>query len=740
MWGCLAIERAVAQFTIQRCLGRGGFGEVYKGLMARQGGVEVDVAIKVLRADLDPSSQGVQRLRDEGRLLGRLTHPTILRVYDLVVIQERAALITEYIPGDDLGHLGGGGDHGIPPRAVCEVVAQVAAALEAAWSGPSVTDGEPLHLVHRDIKPDNIRIDPHGVVKVLDFGVAQAQAVRREAHTSVSTITGSTQYLAPERMVQQDVGPESDVFALGCTLYEALSGDALFLRKSMRQMYLLMMDDKTFDAFITERCNALNQRLNSARALSLIRAMTAFRKGDRPSASQVASRCDTIGDSLRGPTLAQWCRRREWPPQVEVSGPLDGQIFTSAHTLIDPHAETLQLRPPRSLVRTQTLPTPLSASDRQAADREAAAREPVLGENGVGPRSTGERRIQAAAEAQQGPMPWSTAEMVALFTPVPALRQPNELRAPEGQAVAVLAAAPEVAEAPAAAPDAAPADAPDEAPADASGEAPAGAPDEAPADASDDAPADGQDQAPVPLEADTSSIEGSELDEVLEQIASTLPTPSLGEIDDDEDVTELSLPPVSLDGLPTEGLAIAAEPEEPAAQEVPSALDLQPAVEIDPLDPVTEPLSLPADPVAHDPGEVRTERLDRRELAALSRASELPLELLNEPDGDTIDAPAETVEAELPPLQLPVEELPPTPPPKVTPEPMAPPQQQTVETPRRPAQTDTVESQPDVAQRRRRRASPSQAPLAVFSSVAGLGVGLLFVSVLFFVLWVLFGG
>src|SRR5262245_20441229 len=90
---------ASAEIRIQRCLGRGGFGEVYKGVWNRPGGVEVDVAIKVLRADLEPESQGIQRLRDEGRLLGRLTHPTILRVYDLVFLQGRAALVSEYVPG-----------------------------------------------------------------------------------------------------------------------------------------------------------------------------------------------------------------------------------------------------------------------------------------------------------------------------------------------------------------------------------------------------------------------------------------------------------------------------------------------------------------------------------------------------------------------------------------------------------------------------------------------------------------
>ncbi|MEQ1502928.1 MAG: serine/threonine-protein kinase [Myxococcota bacterium] len=314
------------EFHIQRCLGRGGFGEVYKGVMSRGGGVEVDVAIKVLRPDLEPASQGVQRLRDEGRLLGRLTHPTILRVYDLVVFDGRAALISEYVAGADLARLLR--EERIPPRAVFEAIAQVAAALDAAWSWPSVTDGKPLHLVHRDIKPDNIRIDPHGVVKLLDFGIAQAQTVHREAQTSVNTIMGSTQYLAPERLVQQEVGPESDVFALGCSLFEALAGEALFARRSMRQMYVLMVEERRFEQFLAERCAIHAPRLGTDRALALIRAMTSWRKQNRPTAAEVAARCDTISDGTDGPTLTQWCRTRTWPPPPTIAGPLDGVRFT----------------------------------------------------------------------------------------------------------------------------------------------------------------------------------------------------------------------------------------------------------------------------------------------------------------------------------------------------------------------------------------------------------------------------
>ncbi len=384
----------MAEFEIHRCLGRGGFGEVYRGVMSRGGGIAMDVAIKVLRPDLDPSSQGVQRLRDEGRLLGRLTHPTILRVYDLVIIEGRAALISEYVDGDDLAHVIRT-DARPPPRATYEIVAQVAAALDAAWSWPSVMDGQPLHLVHRDIKPDNIRLDPHGVVKLLDFGIAQASAVEREAETSVNIIMGSAQYLAPERMVQQEVGPESDVFALGCTLYEALTGEALFFRKSMRQMYLLMIEEPRYWPFIDERLAKLDGILDHERARSLLRAMIAYKKQERPTAGDVAARCDTISESLAGPTLRRWARQHPWPKgSVEENGPLEGRTFTSVLSLPAPEARTLALRTEDEW----ELPDPADALT------DPGNRKPALGELSA----------EATSAEPEYPAPWSGAELVAL--------------------------------------------------------------------------------------------------------------------------------------------------------------------------------------------------------------------------------------------------------------------------------------------------------------------------------------
>ena len=391
------------EFEIHRCLGRGGFGEVYRGVMSRGGGIAMDVAVKVLRPDLDPSSQGVQRLRDEGRLLGRLTHPTILRVYDLVVIEGRAALITEFVDGDDLARVIRGPDQP-PARAIFEIIAQVAAALDAAWSWPSVTDGQPLHLVHRDIKPDNIRLDPHGLVKLLDFGIAQASSIEREAETSVNIIMGSAQYLAPERMVQQEVGPESDVFALGCTMYEALAGEALFHRKSMRQMYLLMVEEHRLDEFVAERLDALPGPALSERARSLLLSMLAYHKADRPTAGDVAARCDAISDSIKGMTLRRWARSHDWPPPATEEGPLEGRSFTTAQPLPAPGVRTLHLRPP-ALDR----PPP----DLSETDTDPEARVPVLGEldaahpdapqDDLSPYSDAERVALGATEGPEAP-------------------------------------------------------------------------------------------------------------------------------------------------------------------------------------------------------------------------------------------------------------------------------------------------------------------------------------------------
>ena len=133
------------RYRLRQSLGRGSFGEVWLAGM-ESGAVHTEVAVKLLREGLDPGDQGLARLRDEGRILGLLNHPVILKVHDLLVLDGRIALVTEYVDGADLATCFA--DGGMPARAVVEVVARVADALGVAWAAPSPTGGI-LALVHR---------------------------------------------------------------------------------------------------------------------------------------------------------------------------------------------------------------------------------------------------------------------------------------------------------------------------------------------------------------------------------------------------------------------------------------------------------------------------------------------------------------------------------------------------------------------------------------------------------------
>jgi serine/threonine protein kinase len=314
------------QFQIEGCLGRGGFGEVYRAVMSSAGGLQTEVAVKVLRKDLDPAGQAVQRLRDEGRLLARLNHPTILRVHDLVLLEDRISLVTEFVDGEDLGDLVQG-PHRIPLRALLEVISSVAGALDLAWSAPLAPGGGPLELVHRDIKPSNIRISRHGQVKLLDFGIARSDTVDREARTQTNLMVGSPAYMAPERFTENEVHPASDVFALGCALFEGIVGPRLFEGVPVLILSTMALDGQRFETFREQRLGLLPADLPEP-VVDLLVRMLDFDPRRRPTAAEVMTRCEELADAVAGDSLSRWCRERPWPEGAMEPGALDGRLIT----------------------------------------------------------------------------------------------------------------------------------------------------------------------------------------------------------------------------------------------------------------------------------------------------------------------------------------------------------------------------------------------------------------------------
>ncbi|MCB9688744.1 MAG: serine/threonine protein kinase [Alphaproteobacteria bacterium] len=313
-----------ATLELRRCLGAGGFGEVYLADRLASGGLRSEVAVKVLREGLDPRSQAVQRLVDEARLLAWLNHPNLLRVHELVSLDGRVALVAEYVDGADLDACCTGDDP-IGPGATCEALARVADALHAAWHRPGPS-GEPLHLLHRDIKPANIRIGRHGEVKLLDFGIAKAAGLERSASTRADALIGSFPYLAPERFDRdaQD-GPPADVFSLGCTLYEAVAHRPL-LDLGSKELFHLAMDEPSHRL----RIRSALEGIEPAPLREMLAALLAYGADERPAMADLGPRLEDLAEALGGTRLTRWCRDHAWPAAPEQDGVLIGRSLTVA--------------------------------------------------------------------------------------------------------------------------------------------------------------------------------------------------------------------------------------------------------------------------------------------------------------------------------------------------------------------------------------------------------------------------
>jgi hypothetical protein len=208
------------RYRIEKVLGRGGQGTVYQGRLETAGGFSKPVAIKVLDPEVARRPGMIARLRDEARMLGLLHHRAIVQVDGLFEIQGRHAVVMELVEGCTLLELLRQGPLPLGPALLA--AAEIAGALDVAWQRPG-PDGQPLRLLHRDVKPGNVQVSTSGDVKLLDFGVARAEFDEREARTQ-RVLLGTPNYMAPERYRLLD-NHEGDVFALGMTLVATLRGE-----------------------------------------------------------------------------------------------------------------------------------------------------------------------------------------------------------------------------------------------------------------------------------------------------------------------------------------------------------------------------------------------------------------------------------------------------------------------------------------------------------------------------------
>lgn len=231
----------------------GGFGEVYKAFQATVGR---EVAIKVIRPELANKPDFIRRFESEAQLVARLEHPHITPLYDFWRDPKGAYLVMRWLRGGSLRDSLKNGPFELPAAAL--LLDQVAGALSLAHRNG---------VIHRDVKPGNILLDEDGNAYLTDFGIAKDLTVPTD-HTAPDAITGSLDYISPEQARSQPVTARTDVYSLGVTLFELITGEHPFKDvSSVERLYRHINDPLPLIETLDPRVHtAVNQVIQKATA------------------------------------------------------------------------------------------------------------------------------------------------------------------------------------------------------------------------------------------------------------------------------------------------------------------------------------------------------------------------------------------------------------------------------------------------------------------------------------------
>jgi eukaryotic-like serine/threonine-protein kinase len=202
------------RYRLGEQIGAGGMARVYRAEDTR---LDRTVAVKILSAQFADDPSFVDRFRREARTAAKLNHPNVVGVYDNGAEDGTNYIVMEYVEGRTLAEFLSGGGRLSPTKSV-EVAEAVCTALEYAHE---------RGVVHRDIKPGNIMVTHDGLVKVMDFGIARLTTTA-ETVAQTAAVLGTAAYLSPEQAQGQSVDGRSDIYSLGCVLFELLTGSAPF--------------------------------------------------------------------------------------------------------------------------------------------------------------------------------------------------------------------------------------------------------------------------------------------------------------------------------------------------------------------------------------------------------------------------------------------------------------------------------------------------------------------------------
>ncbi|MBM4782768.1 MAG: protein kinase [Archangiaceae bacterium] len=325
----------LGRYELQRRLGAGGMAEVWLARASGPSGFEKQVVVKRILPQLAGDSTVEELFKTEARLAARLDHPNLLQVFDFGREGDGAlVLVMELIDGTSLRQLVRAVRSGkqLEARLAAKLMALVCEGLHSAHELKN-EHGQPLNLVHRDISPENILLARSGAVKVADFGIAR---IEREVQlTAADTFRGKIGYAAPEQLLGEPVTRHADIWAVGVTLFELMTGEQPFVTETSAELAAATVhrEPRRLDAVrpgaplglveIISRCLAREPGKRFATAHALSEQLEDF-----VAWSGTPVRSSDLGALISGLGIE--------PHTVSSSGTPSGTVVPPLHSIVDP--------------------------------------------------------------------------------------------------------------------------------------------------------------------------------------------------------------------------------------------------------------------------------------------------------------------------------------------------------------------------------------------------------------------
>ncbi len=277
------IGRRLGHCKLIEKIGEGGMGSVYR---ARHETLEKDVAVKVLAPAFRQDDDLVQRMLREARLAARLDHPGVVTVQDAGVAGGIPYLVMPFVKGRNLDEILKDRKR-LKPSEALSAVKKAARAFAAAHK---------LGIVHRDVKPANLIVTTDGQIKVTDFGLAVAVAAGDPRLTRADCVVGTPQFMAPEQVTGEAIDVRTDIYSLGATLYNLLSGEAPFAGGTALSVAMKHADPAARPRPIRELVPELAPEVGA-----IVDRMMAKRPGDRfPDMESIIKAVEAVQATMRG--------------------------------------------------------------------------------------------------------------------------------------------------------------------------------------------------------------------------------------------------------------------------------------------------------------------------------------------------------------------------------------------------------------------------------------------------------